>query len=652
MVINAFENYQCQFERLARAWIACGATQVSLCQDGIEILAYPLSGVAQGAYLLARLDPPGLELRVYHLPAEPWQDMLEAQLEWIASLAAAELEMENLTSALVETQDRLVALYELSQAARRHVEIRAVLDLLVSEVYRQMDCERAFAVLFQPGGEVLISQSDPDGLPPAELTALAQRLRAIPEQRLLHLELGPQASSLQLVALPVRKTVFGVLGLVRESHASFKTPDIKMVQAIADQIGAQLENALLTQEALLRARIETEMNLARQVQMSLLPQSFPAAPGLDVYGASVPASQVGGDFYNLVAGPGESFSFYVGDITGKGIPAALMMTMTRTVANSLVRAVPPVSPGDLVGRINSELAADFFNAGMFTTLFLGQHFPPTRRLTFTNAGQSPVLFAPVGGDACLLLAEDLPVGVVTDVSYSQQTLDLEVGDVLVAATDGFNESWNQGEEMFGIQRLLYLLDQIKGLPAAEIAARLFAAVDAFSAEHPQDDDRTLVVIKAVPMDGEVALEFPADLDELPAVSATLTSLLRRCLGQTLAERDRYACELVLQELLSNLVRHACVENPQLHIQVRLSLDAAARILRVETSDPGRENHLDLQEIEMPVPDGLREGGYGMPLIHALVDSIAYRREGDRNLWSLAKSFPVEIDPPLPGPLPL
>ncbi len=640
MPVQAFKDYGHQIETLANSWKACGVTGVILLHHGYLVQQFPSGFPITGEpSVIARHAQAQLELRLYGASVPFWHAMAEAQLEWLAIALTAEAEMESLTGALVETQDRLVAIYEMGKISRGKVVTSEVLDLLVQESVRLLDCKAAFAVVLEPGHEPVTAQSEPGDLPIDFVIDKIDQLYSNPDQQMLSCEWPPTAGLLTLVTVPIRDTVPAVLGLIQRAGQKMTSPDMKLALSIADQSGARLENALLTQAMMSRIRLETEMTVARQVQMTLMPHMLASVPGIDVYGVSVPASQVGGDFFNALPIRGKEFLFYVGDITGKGIPAALMMSMTRTVANSLVRAVPSITPAELVTRINAELGDDYSNVGMFTTLFAGQYQPETRRLDFTNAGHSPVLYAPANEKTRLLMAEDLPVGIVNDNLFSQSFIELNVGDVLVVATDGFNESWNSAREMFGMERLEALLEETKGATALEISAHIFRAVEDFSSGHSADDDRTMLVLKAVPMDGTILITIPATLVELSSVSAALHNLLMRTYGHTLEAQYGYSCELALQELLSNQVIHACQENAELQIDILLEVKVSEHLILMQTYDEGQPNQIDLDHVNMPDPESLSEGGYGLALIHALADQFTYQREGSMNHWKIMKSIP-------------
>lgn len=243
------------------------------------------------------------------------------------------------------------------------------------------------------------------------------------------------------------------------------------------------------------------MALARRVQMHLLPQRPPAVTGLDVYARTLPALEVGGDFYDLLNTPGGPYAFVVGDVSGKGISAALIMAMTRTVLRSASRAPNRDShwptPAEIMARATEELYDDLSEVSMFATVFLGQYDAANRQLCYANAGHSPVIYCATGCEARLLEADGPALGVLPINLSENQRMPFGPGDLLLVGTDGFNESWNTAGEMFGYERLLRLVEQLADRRADEIAANLYAAVSVFGAGHPQDDDETLVILKGV-----------------------------------------------------------------------------------------------------------------------------------------------------------
>jgi sigma-B regulation protein RsbU (phosphoserine phosphatase) len=237
------------------------------------------------------------------------------------------------------------------------------------------------------------------------------------------------------------------------------------------------------------------MEIARQVQTAILPQTIPQMKGLDIYATSIPAFEVGGDFFDVIDRSKESLVFALGDVTGKGMPAALLMSMTHTIIKSASRNMPFINPHEVINRLNHDMASDFSNVGMFTTVMIGLIDCSTHSLRYSNAGQSPIYYLPVNGEPTLLEAQDVPVGILDAYEYSTQTIFLSPGDMFVAASDGFPESRNTTGEMFGYERMKSVLNVSRDLPAKKIVENLLNKVNEFCGTHPQEDDRTIVVIK-------------------------------------------------------------------------------------------------------------------------------------------------------------
>jgi sigma-B regulation protein RsbU (phosphoserine phosphatase) len=298
-----------------------------------------------------------------------------------------------------------------------------------------------------------------------------------------------------LVPMQVRGTTLAVLGLINKVGGDFMSPDIKLTQTIAAYGAAQIENMLFYRARLDQTKLQAEMDLARRIQMQLLPERMPRSLGLDSWANSRPASRVGGDFYTAIEQSNQSFTFAVGDISGKGLPAAILMAMTRTILRSNTTTGTLIEPAGIIDVSNRELYDDFSEVSMFATVFVGQYQPATRSLSYANAGHSPVVYVPNGGEAQLLLADSTPMGIEPSNEAVNKKLKILGGDVLVVASDGLNEARNGQNEMFGYNRLMRLIENLAHQPARDISMGLFQAVDEFSAGHSQDDDQTVVVLK-------------------------------------------------------------------------------------------------------------------------------------------------------------
>lgn len=298
--------------------------------------------------------------------------------------------------------------------------------------------------------------------------------------------------------------------------------------------------------------------------------------------------------------------------------------------------MPFTNPHQVTRRLNHDMFNDFSSVGMFATVLIGQLDRRNQTLSYCNAGQSPIYYLPVDGDSILLAAQDVPVGILEDYEYSTQTLKMSPGDIFVAASDGFPESCNPAEEMYGYERMAACLLRLRDLPSAEIAARLLADVNDFCDSHPQNDDRTVVVIKmtglrernVMPTESMI---IRANYNDIRIPCERLRGFLKEAgVPDDLIDQ----CELPLQELLTNLVDHAYVGDESGRIIVNLSLDGGN--LAIETRDTGAPLRLDLARISMPDPAELAEGGYGMAIIQSLMDKVEYSSTQGTNIWKLVK----------------
>ncbi len=262
--------------------------------------------------------------------------------------------------------------------------------------------------------------------------------------------------------------------------------------ALAHEV-ARLTTAI-GREMAQRERLNRELEIAREVQEHLFPQRFPTAPGLDYCGHCRPAREVGGDYYDFLELPGGRLGIAIGDVSGKGVGAALMMASLE----ASLRALAPVidDPAELMDRVNT-LVFQASAANRYATLFYAQYDPASRRLSYVNAGHNPPLVLRNSGDACQVLRLETggPVIGLLPHRYQGGVFSLEPGDLAVLFTDGVSESMNVRYEEWGEEKLIEFAKTCQGLPVAEGVKRILAAAQAFAAGAPQHDDMTLVVFR-------------------------------------------------------------------------------------------------------------------------------------------------------------
>lgn len=239
-----------------------------------------------------------------------------------------------------------------------------------------------------------------------------------------------------------------------------------------------------------------EMTMAKQAQATFYPQQLPEVDGIALSAEFRPAMQVSGDFYDFIALSAHELLFTVGDISNKGLTAAFFTPLMRKVVRTALKLGKP-TPKSVLDYVNADLYDEFSRAAMFATAFIGLYDATKRRLRYVNAGQAPVIYRPVDGQARLLQADGPPVGIFDYSFCVEQELSLSPGDLLLVGTDGLVEVRNSKNEIFGYDRLLQLLDTVGSHTPASVTAAIFYKLTAFASARKREDDQTLLIIKGV-----------------------------------------------------------------------------------------------------------------------------------------------------------
>jgi phosphoserine phosphatase RsbU/P len=271
-----------------------------------------------------------------------------------------------------------------------------------------------------------------------------------------------------------------------------------MVENLQNERKMQAERDNLMREM---ERKNTELAIAAEIQQSFLPDTIAQIEGYDIAAKSVMAKEVGGDFFDVI--PLEVVSLGIGqlgimiaDVSGKGIPAALFMALSRIVVR--VNAIwYGKRPAAAIRDANTIIANDS-KSGMFVTLFYGFLDSADRTLIYVNAGHNPPIhFHAAQGTLSDLAATGIAMGALPDSAYSQESVQMLPGDILILYTDGITEAENADLEMFGLERLERIILASSQLPADELIQEILAAVRSFTGDHPQSDDITLMIIRSL-----------------------------------------------------------------------------------------------------------------------------------------------------------
>lgn len=300
--------------------------------------------------------------------------------------------------------------------------------------------------------------------------------------------------------------------LNKRGDAGFDRDDEELARAFASHAAVALDRARLVAAALEKQRIEEGLRLAQQIQNAMLPRAFPREPTFELAAEVRPARSVGGDLYDFLI-EDDRLWFLVGDVSGKGVAAALFMAVAKT----LLRASLPgaSSPGAVLGRVNRELCRDNDQA-MFATAFLGHLDLRSGGLLIGNAGHNPPYRLGLGGEVTpLAVPSGVPLGVLEGCEFQTSEARLEAGEALYVYTDGVTEALDETAEPFSAQRLEAFLRGARAAPAAELVCGSLAAVRAFVGEQPPSDDITVLAVRYLaPPEGGSARRDPPCATEL------------------------------------------------------------------------------------------------------------------------------------------
>ncbi|MFM8734858.1 MAG: PP2C family protein-serine/threonine phosphatase [Pirellulales bacterium] len=286
----------------------------------------------------------------------------------------------------------------------------------------------------------------------------------------------------------------GVLQLLNKRLGAFEGRDEEIAVFLASQAGVAIQRQRLLDHFAEKQKLQRDLNIARDIQQGLLPREQPVLAGFDIAGWNQPAEETGGDFFDFLPLDEDRLFVALADATGHGIGPALVMAEARALVRAAVRRSADLA--EAVADVHDLLCLDLPD-GRFVTAFSGVVSSRAATLEFVSAGQGPILVYDSSADAVRdFPAQTLPLGFIPGPLSAEPTrIELDEGDIVVLLTDGFYE-WSRSDgEAFGIDRVVQLVREHRGLPAADLIALLRAAVVEFSRGTRQDDDLTAVVVR-------------------------------------------------------------------------------------------------------------------------------------------------------------
>lgn len=429
-------------------------------------------------------------------------------------------------------------------------------------------------------------------------------------------------------------SLLGVIQVLNKSGGgTFGRKDESLLEAFASHASVALERARLTGIAMQKQRIDEALKLAREIQMSMLPTRFPPFPERQAVGINAavkPAREVGGDFYDFDYLDAEHLYFCVGDVSGKGIPAALFMAVTKTLIKS--RTTEDRSTASILAYVNEGLNKDN-DSSMFVTLFVGILDVTSGDLTFTNAGHVLPYLRRRDGSLERLDAYHGPlVGAMPGMVYREDCLAVEPGDLLLLYTDGVTEAMNFQGELFSEARLLEIMGGPEATSTAALVHHTVAAVETFERGTEQADDITVFALQFFGAASHCQ-EFTVRnrLSALTAVNGELEAFGKQnaCSSAMIAK-----LKLIFDELMSNIVAYAYPDGAERDVEVRLEVVGARVVVRI--ADDGIPfNPLTAAPPDTSTPLMQRvPGGLGIHLVRNLVDEASYERQDEKNVLTL------------------
>jgi serine phosphatase RsbU (regulator of sigma subunit) len=388
-----------------------------------------------------------------------------------------------------------------------HMPLETLFELILDLSVEAVKASRGVLMTLEDGGELRVRASKGAGFRISSRVrdlVLKERRSLLVRDALRHEALAASESivaqqirSVLAVPLQAENRVSGLIyldspGFIQE----FTTEDLNLLTVMGNMAAIRIEHARLIEVEQAEKLRAQELAHAAQIQQSILPHQFPAFPDrkdFQLHAAMVPAKEVGGDFFDFFLLDPEHLGFVIGDVSGKGVPAALFMAVSRTLLRAF--AQHRATPGECLAYMNSNLAVQSDSA-MFTTVFYGILDTRTGELQFANGGHNRPYVLAVDGQPRPLSLESGPiVGIMDGFAYDTYTGQLAPGESLILYTDGVTEARDKNDTFFGEKRLEELLSAHCGESAEQLVASLHAAVQEFAIGEPQADDITVLALR-------------------------------------------------------------------------------------------------------------------------------------------------------------
>lgn len=428
-------------------------------------------------------------------------------------------------------------------------------------------------------------------------------------------------------------------GVFENQRITLKTGDeIEQLGSSFNYMLEKLESyiANLSKVTAEKERIGTELDIAKNIQASMLPCIFPAFPErreFDIYATMDPAKEVGGDFYDFFMVDERHLAIVMADVSGKGVPAALFMVIGKTLIND--HTVPGKDLGEVFTEVNNMLC-ESNSEGLFITAFEGVLDLVTGEFNFVNAGHEMPFILKAGGEfEPYKIRPGFVLAGMENMKYLAGSVTLGVGDKIFQYTDGVTEATNSQNELYGMERLKNALNSVKGTAPTEILATVKQDIDEFVADAPQFDDITMLCLEyKAKMDGESAISVPAAPESIEKITVFINAKLEK-LG--CAPKTRKQIDIAIDEIFSNIAHYA-YKNGEGSAEVRIEKNYDPKSVTLIFTDSGTPyNPLKKSDPDLTLTADEREiGGLGIYIVKKIMDEVKYERKDGKNILSVTK----------------
>ncbi len=587
----------------------------------------------------------------------------EPLLHWMAETVQSHLDdaeaLQGMTDELIGAWNQLELVYRVTQKLALSSDLMAMLKSILREIRKVVQTEDGFILLQRSESleYVTVSSEFRDKISPTILDHLAQIQHIVLfNNRDACQAIWPEAPAFVENMLATRlvlseENAVVALGLVNKADNYFTAGDAKLLAALAHQVGMVIRVYLIHQKLIVEERLSRELEIAAEIQESLLPTNLPQVCGLSLAVASIPASEVGGDFYDFITLDDRRLTLVIGDVAGKGVPAAMLTSMTRTMLR--VEAMRGETPHAIIQQANNVLHQDLSRADAFVTAFVATIDTMAGTLSYASAGHAPtLLWRADTRQTELLKATSPPIGIFGYKGDVTRTVPLYPGDTLIFYTDGITEAQAPNGELYGLHRLIYTVESRVNETPEALQQVIQAEVAGFCRNSSTRDDLTLLIVKMLPQTevasakdistilNTVQFSYPANTEHLTDISREVISACRHLPALppgSGADDFIYLIELAISEICTNIIKHAYAGQEG---EITGSITLLSNGVQLDFYDFGAG--FDPSSVPQPNcdPHQLVEGGYGLHIVRQIMDVVSYEHHPERgNHWHLIKLLP-------------